>query len=105
MFKALAFAVFAACAASPDPDCAQASEHVAACYGSDVGQAFAQTCTADTAQAALAEPCAPSDGGKADGFGGSPILGNPVEQFKYGTIGADELGIPLAVFRALPLVC
>lgn len=29
----------------------------------------------------------------------------PIEQFKYGSIGADKVGLPLSLFRALPIVC
>jgi mono/diheme cytochrome c family protein len=36
---------------------------------------------------------------------GTTILSPPLEHFKYGSIGADKLGLPLAVFKAIPLVC
>jgi mono/diheme cytochrome c family protein len=34
-----------------------------------------------------------------------PILSPPIEHFKYGSIGADKLGLPLVLFKAIPLVC
>ncbi len=38
-------------------------------------------------------------------FDSTAILSPPVEHFKYGSIGADKLGIPSAVLRAIPIVC
>ncbi len=35
----------------------------------------------------------------------TPILSPPIEHFKYGSIGADKLGVPLVIFKAIPLVC
>jgi mono/diheme cytochrome c family protein len=35
----------------------------------------------------------------------TPILSPPIEHFKYGSIGADKMGVPLAIFKAIPIVC
>ena len=96
-----------ACATDPDGagDCALATERVTACYGSEAGAGFAESCTPEAAELALTEECAPADDTKADLFGSTPILSPAVEQFKYGSIGADKLGLPLAVLQAIPLVC
>jgi mono/diheme cytochrome c family protein len=85
-------------------DCESATRHVSSCYGDEVGQAFAATCTAEAAATALEESCPGADGGKEDAFS-APILNPPVEHFKYGSIGADKLGLPVALMRALPIVC
>ncbi len=94
----------ASCAGSEPGDCASATQHVSDCYGTDVGSAFAESCTSESAASALAEQCITSEDGKADLFS-TPILSPAVEQFKYGSIGADKLGLPLSLLKALPLVC
>ncbi len=33
------------------------------------------------------------------------ILNPPIEHFKYGSIGADKLGLPVSLFKAIPIVC
>ena len=33
------------------------------------------------------------------------ILNPPIEHFKYGSIGADKLGLPAVLLRAIPIVC
>src|SRR5438045_6267638 len=96
--------LIAGCAAEPPPDCATATDHVAACYGDEVAAAFAQTCTADSAAAALDDQCGSVEEGKEDSFS-TQILSPPVEQFKYGSIGADKMGLPAVLLKALPLVC
>jgi cytochrome c5 len=97
--------LFAACSSDPTgADCASATDRVAACYGDEVASAFAETCDAPAAAAALAEPCQGPGDGKADIFS-TPILQPAAEQFKYGSIGADMLGVPAAIVRAVPLVC
>jgi len=85
-------------------DCELATQHVADCYGDEVGAAFAESCTPETAASALDEQCATATDGKADAYS-PPILSPAVEQFKYGSIGADKLGIPLPILRAIPIVC
>jgi len=88
-----------------DADCADATARVAQCYGDEVADAFAQTCDATSAAAALDEPCQGTGGdGKSDIFS-TPILSPASEQFKYGSIGADMMGIPAAILKAVPLVC
>lgn len=95
----------AACAADPTTvDCETATRHVADCYGEEIGAAFAESCTAEAAATAMEEQCAAGEGGKEDLFS-TPVLSPPVEQFKYGSIGADKLGMPKAIIKALPLVC
>jgi hypothetical protein len=89
---------------APTIDCETATAHVTACYGDEVGVAFAETCTAEAAADALDEVCQDPEEGKADSFS-TPILSPPVEQFKYGSIGADKMGLPLALMRAMPIVC
>jgi mono/diheme cytochrome c family protein len=94
----------AACAADPAPECATAVEKVAACYGEETAAAFAESCDADTAAIAVAEDCGGVEEGKADSTN-TPILSPATEHFKYGSIGADKLGIPVAILKAVPLVC
>lgn len=94
----------AACTEPPPGDCSSATQHVIDCYGDEVGAAFAQSCTPEAAESAIAEQCHPSEDGKADAFQ-TPILSPAVEQFKYGSIGADKLGLPLVLLRAMPIVC
>lgn len=97
--------LLAACAADSSPqECAPATERVAACYGDEAAAVFAESCDADLAAVAMTEECANIEEGKADSFS-TPILSPAVEQFKYGSIGADKLGIPLAILKAVPLVC
>lgn len=97
-----------ACGAEDDTQsggqCDAASAHVQACYGPDVAAAFAETCTPQAAATALDENCLSMEEGKADSFS-TQILSPPVEQFKYGSIGSDKLGIPLVLLKAMPLVC
>ena len=103
---AILLAAFAtACSSTPERgDCGSATEQVAACYGDEVAAAFSETCDANAAAAALSEPCASGVEGKGDLFS-TPILSPAVEQFKYGSIGADMLGVPAAILKAIPLVC
>lgn len=102
--------LLAGCSAADDgnpgsaSDCNVATEHVASCFGPEVADAFAQTCTAESASAALGDDCADLSEGKADSLS-TKILSPPVEQFKYGSIGTDKLGLPVVLHRALPLVC
>ena len=96
--------ILAACNTTDAPDCETAAAHVTSCYGEEVGAAFAETCDPDAAAVALADNCGSIDEGKADSYG-TPILTPAVEQFKYGSIGADKLGLPVALLRAMPLVC
>src|SRR5258706_5559215 len=98
------FVVLTACAEQAPADCESATQHVIDCYGAEVGAAFAEACTAASASTALSEECHPSEDGKADLFQ-TPILSPAVEQFKYGSIGADKLGLPLVLLRAMPIVC
>jgi len=100
----LAPVLLAACSTTDAPDCETAAKHVAGCYGDEVGAAFAETCTDETAATALADDCGGLEEGKADSTN-TPILTPAVEQFKYGSIGADKLGLPVALLRAMPLVC
>jgi mono/diheme cytochrome c family protein len=102
----LSFSLLAACADAPDGDCAAATQHVTDCYGDEIGAAFGQSCTADTATTALSESCPGADGtGKEDLFATTPVLSPPIEQFKYGSIGGDIMGVPLSILKAVPLVC
>src|SRR5258706_11405497 len=95
--------VVGACA-EQSGDCELATQQVTACYGADVGNAFAQSCTPETAPVALSEQCNPPDAaGKGDLFA-TPLLSPAVEQFKYGSHGPHKLGVPLPVLKALPLV-
>jgi mono/diheme cytochrome c family protein len=100
----------AGCSASDDGSsasgagCDAATAHVASCFGPEVADAFAQTCTAESASAALDDDCGSTQEGKADSLS-TQILSPPVEQFKYGSIGTDKLGLPVVLHRALPLVC
>lgn len=50
------------------------------------------------------DACGSVEEGKEDSFT-TQILSPPVEQFKYGSIGADKLGLPAVLMKALPLVC
>lgn len=93
-----------ACAEPAAGDCDAAVELVADCYGGVAAEAFAESCNADAAQAALADSCQTGDGGKADAFS-TPILSPLSKQFKYGSIGADQLGLPKSILRAIPIVC
>jgi mono/diheme cytochrome c family protein len=102
--RLIAFALLAACSTEDAaPDCATATEHVSDCYGEEVASAFAESCTAESAATALAESC-PTAEGKEDNYS-PPILSPAVEQFKYGSIGADKLGLPVSLIKALPLMC
>ncbi len=95
----------AACGAeAPEGDCGLATQHVVDCYGNEIGEAFAASCTGETAATALTEQCPGADDEKSDLFA-TPILSPAIEQFKYGSIGADKLGLPLALVKAIPLVC
>lgn len=101
---AIPFVALVGCSgAESAPDCDTAVQHVADCYGEEVAGAFAESCTADTATTALAESC-PTAEGKEDAYN-PPILQPPVEQFKYGSIGSDKMGLPVSILRALPLLC
>jgi len=102
---AIPFVLVTACSASEQSssDCGPAIAHVTDCYGEDVGQAFAETCNAEAAQTALSESC-PTAEGKEDSYN-PPILQPAVEQFKYGSMGADKLGLPVSIMKALPLMC
>ena len=107
MRRYIAIALLAsACSSESVPDCDLATQHVSDCYGDETAAAFAESCTAESAKTALAESCPTAEGpeGKADGYS-PPILQPAVEQFKYGSIGADKLGLPVSILRALPLVC
>src|SRR5688572_20844351 len=100
----VAIALLAACSGSESPaDCDLAAERVADCYGAEVATTFAESCTAETAQTALAEAC-PTAEGKEDNYN-PPLLSPAVEQFKYGSIGADKMGLPVALLKALPVMC
>lgn len=105
--RLLALVLASGCATDPtEGDCGAAAVRVSECYGEEAAIAFAETCDADTAQVALSEDCAPPESdGKTDLFGATPILSPAVEQFKYGSIGADKMGLPLAILKAIPLVC
>ncbi len=94
----------AGCSDPTTAECELATRHVTACYGAEVGEAFAASCSAETAASALAESCQVVEDGKADSSG-TPILSPPLEHFKHGSIGADKLGLPLALVKAMPLVC
>nr|MBA2540071.1 hypothetical protein [Deltaproteobacteria bacterium] len=99
------FAAAAACSTqAPDGDCGLATQHVTDCYGDEIGEAFGASCTGETATTALAEQCPGPDDEKSDLFS-TPILSPAIEQFKYGSIGADKLGLPLSILKAIPLVC
>jgi mono/diheme cytochrome c family protein len=101
---ALALLLATACSAQDEAaDCGAAVQHVTTCYGEEVASAFAETCTAESAATALSESC-PTAEGKEDGYN-PPLLSPPVEQFKYGSMGADKMGLPVAIMRALPLMC
>jgi mono/diheme cytochrome c family protein len=97
--------LLAACSGSEQgaPDCPTAAEHVTRCYGDEVGAQFAESCTAESAQTALAESC-PTAEGKEDNYN-PPLLTPAVEQFKYGSIGADKMGLPVSIIKALPVMC
>jgi hypothetical protein len=102
---ALALACSVGCHAETlSADCDDAIQRVSECYGPDAAAAFSETCDAEAAEQALAEECESSEGGKTDSLSTS-ILSPPIEQFKYGSIGADKLGLPLAILRAVPIVC
>jgi hypothetical protein len=108
-FALVLVSVVAFACSSEDPargaaECETATAHVAACYGEEVGAAFAEACTADAAATALDEKCQSVEEGKADSFS-TPILSPAIEHFKYGSIGSDKLGIPLVLLKAMPLVC
>jgi hypothetical protein len=106
MTKAALLAVsLLACTGEPAPegDCAAATQHVADCYGDEIGTAFAAACTSESATTALSESCPGADG-KEDLFS-TPILSPASEHFKYGSIGADMMGLPLSILKAVPLVC
>src|SRR5690349_1335757 len=97
--------LLAACSGSEQsaPDCDTAVQHVSDCYGEEVAGAFAESCTAETAATALAESC-PTAEGKEDNYN-PPLLSPAVEQFKYGSIGSDKMGLPVALIKALPVMC
>ena len=97
--------VLAACSGSEQAasDCDTAVQHVTDCYGEEVGTAFAESCTPEAATTALAEAC-PTAEGKEDNYN-PPLLTPAVEQFKYGSIGADKMGLPVSIMKALPLMC
>ena len=97
--------LLAACSTSEQSssDCGPAIQHVSDCYGEEVGAAFAESCTAESAATALSESC-PTAEGKEDNYN-PPILSPAVEQFKYGSIGADKMGLPVSMLKALPLMC
>jgi mono/diheme cytochrome c family protein len=102
----LALSLFvAACSGSEQsaPDCDTAVQHVSDCYGEELGTAFAESCTPELAQTALAESC-PTAEGKEDNYN-PPLLSPAVEQFKYGSIGADKMGLPVSIIKALPVMC
>ena len=101
---ALALVALLAACDGPAADCESATQHVSDCYGAEVAEAFAASCTPEAAATALDEACTSPEEGKEDS-GTTAILSPPVEQFKYGSIGADKLGLPLALMRAIPLVC
>lgn len=98
-----AVSILSGCTVAQD-SCAQAVAEIEACYGPELAEEFALSCDAE-AVAALDGEC-PVDGpeGKADLFR-TEILEPPLEQFKYGSIGADKRGIPLAILQAVPVVC
>jgi hypothetical protein len=102
----LSVSLVAACSSTEatDADCGLATQHVLDCYGDEIGTAFAEACTAESAATALSEQCPGPDDEKSDLFA-TPILSPAVEQFKYGSIGADKLGLPLSILKAIPLVC
>jgi mono/diheme cytochrome c family protein len=90
--------------AAPEGDCGAAAQHVESCFGPEVASAFAENCSAKSAADALADDCGAMEEGKSDSLS-TKILSPPVEQFKYGSIGTDKLGLPVALHRAMPLVC
>jgi len=92
---------FSACAPTVESDCEDAIGFVSECYGAEVAASFAQTCDSQSARAVLGEECDKSE----TGFLWTSIDPDPVEHFKYGSIGSDYMGIPRPIFRALPLVC
>ena len=99
---------FAACSASSSPDveaCETATAAIEECYGPEVARTFAETCDATAAEEAAGDTCDTGEHGKADWLWQTRIDPDPVEHFKYGSIGADYRGLPVPVFRALPLVC
>ncbi|MDQ3333661.1 MAG: cytochrome c [Myxococcota bacterium] len=101
---AIASLLIAACSAEQsDPDCETAVQHVTSCYGDEVGGAFAEACTPESAKTALEEAC-PTAEGKEDNYN-PPLLTPAVEQFKYGSIGADKMGLPVSIIKALPVMC
>jgi mono/diheme cytochrome c family protein len=85
-------------------DCDAAAQHIASCHGEEVATAFAQNCTPQAASDALADKCGTLEEGKADSLS-TQILSPPERHFKYGSIGADKLGIPVALLHAIPIVC
>ena len=100
----LSMTLLAACSATEQGgDCGLATQHVSDCYGEQVASAFAESCTADAAKTALDESC-PTAEGKEDAYN-PPLLSPATEQFKYGSIGSDKMGLPVSILRALPLMC
>jgi mono/diheme cytochrome c family protein len=99
----LAALLLSACAGDSS-ECAVATEKVAACYGEEVATAFADACDPAAAELAMAEQCPSDVEGKADGYS-PPILSPATEHFKYGSIGADKMGVPVSILKAIPLVC
>src|SRR5262245_31744543 len=100
--------LFLGCGSSNDhsasADCEAARQHVSDCYGEELAASFAETCTAETASEALGDQCETTADGKADLLS-TKILSPPVEQFKYGSVGTDKIGLPVVLHRALPIVC
>ncbi|MEM9194241.1 MAG: cytochrome c [Myxococcota bacterium] len=97
----------AGCSVDMQADCPRAAERVEACYGPEIAEQFSSTCDEASAGSALEADCPGSSegvAGKTDLFP-TDILSPPLEQFKYGSIGADKRGIPLAILRAVPVVC
>ncbi len=102
-------------AASPEL-CEEALAEVEACFGPEVAVEFGKTCSDEAAQAALDSGC--EEPGKADLFINNWLCRNlglvcdeietfedPIEHFKYGTVGAENPGVPLSLLEALPEVC
>ncbi|MFN3199705.1 MAG: cytochrome c [Bradymonadia bacterium] len=99
------------------PDCAQAAEAIAQCYGQSAATEFSAMCTPERAAEVLPLDCV-NDDSKADLVQNNWLCRNlgvlcdtvetfedDVEHFKYGTLGTENPGLPLALIRALPEIC
>ncbi len=98
--------------------CAEATAAIDVCYGKATALEFEAMCTPEQAEQVLPLDCTTPNNGKSDLIQDNwpcrnlgllcdsvETFDDPVEHFKYGTLGAENPGMPVSILKALPEIC